>query len=84
MKSLTAGRTHLRNKIRTKIDAGELQAAKDEITVINGQLKTLRKEVKLCDGIAERSKVMEQTLTQIQAEEQKSQRKEKSRNEQRW
>lgn len=79
MKTLIAGRTDLRKKIRTKIDDGQLQKAKEEIASINEKLKTLRKEVKLCDGIAERSKVMEQTLTQIQAEEQKLRRKEKSR-----
>ena len=47
MKNLIAGRTHLRKKIRTNIDDGQLQAAKDEITSINGELKKLRREVKL-------------------------------------
>lgn len=84
MKTLVADRTHLQKKIRTKITDEELSKAKENIASINGKLKTLRKEVKLCEGIAERSKVMEQTLTQIQAEEQKLQRKEKSRYEQRW
>lgn len=79
MKSLVADRTHLRKKIRTKIDDVELSKAKDEIASITEKLKTLRKEVKLCDGIAERSKVMTQNLEQIHAEEQKIQRKEKTR-----
>ena len=84
MKNLIAGRTHLRKKIRTNIDDGQLQAAKDEITSINGELKKLRREVKLCEDIAERSKVMEENLEHIETEEQKQQRKEKSRYEQRW
>lgn len=71
-------------KIRTNIDDGQLQAAKDEITSINGELKKLRREVKLCEDIAERSKVMEENLEHIKTEEQKQQRKEKSRYEQRW
>lgn len=84
MKNLVAGRTHLRKKIRTNIDDGQLQAAKDEIASINGELKKLRWEVKLCEDIAERSKVMEENLEHIETEEQKQQRKEKSRYEQRW
>ena len=62
MKNLVAGRTHLRKKIRTNIDDGQLQAAKDEIASINGELKKLRREVKLCEDIAERSKVMEEAV----------------------
>lgn len=84
MKNLIAGRTHLRKKIRTNIDDGQLQTAKDEIASINGELKKLRREVKLCEDIAERSKVMEENLEHIETEEQKQQRKEKSRYEQRW
>ena len=53
-------------------------------TSINGELKKLRREVKLCEDIAERSKVMEENLEHIETEEQKQQRKEKSRYEQRW
>ena len=84
MKNLVAGRTRLRKKIRTNIDDGQLQAAKDEIASINGELKKLRREAKLCEDIAERSKVMEENLEHIETEEQKQQRKEKSRYEQRW
>ena len=76
MENLVAGRTHLHD--------GQLQAAKDEIASINGELKKLRREVKLCEDIAERSKVMEENLEHIETEEEKQQRKEKSRYEQRW
>ena len=84
MKTLIAERTHLRKKIRTKIDDVQLSEAKDEIASINVELKKLRKEVKLCDDIADRSKVMAKNVQQIETEEQKLSRKEKSRYEQRW
>ena len=84
MKNLIAERTHLRKKIRTKIDDGQLSEAKEEIASINVELKKLRKEVKLCDDIADRSKVMAKNIQQIETEEQKLSRKEKSRYEQRW
>lgn len=80
IKSLTADRNRLRNEIRkVNITDGELSKAKGEISALSERLKELRKEVKLCDGIAERSKVVEHNLEQVIAEEEKSQRKE-SRN----
>lgn len=84
IKSLTAGRTHLRNEIR-KVDITDerLSAAKVEITQISEKLKTLRKEVKLCKGIAERSGAIQQTLDKVIAEEEKTKGKEKNRYEQR-
>ena len=84
IKNLIAERTHLRKKIRTKIDDGQLSEAKEEIASINVELKKLRKEVKLCDDIADRSKIMAKNIQQIETEEQKLSRKEKSRYEQRW
>ena len=84
IETLTADRTHLRKKIRTKIDDVELSKAKEEISSITEELRTLRKEVRLCDGIAERSKLMEKNLEQIQTEEQKIQRKENRNYESRW
>lgn len=77
IKTLTADRTHLRNEIRrVDITDERLSAAKGEITQISEKLKTLRKEVKLCKGIAERSGVIQQNLEQVRAEEEKLQRKE--------
>lgn len=84
IKSLTAGRTHLRNEIRrVDITDERLSAAKLEITEISDKLKILRKEVKLCKGIAERSGEMKSRLEQVLAEEEKSKGKEKNRYEQR-
>lgn len=84
IKRLTADRTHLRNEIR-KVDMTDerLSAAKAEITQISEKLKTLRKEVKLCKGIAERSGAIQQTLEKVGAEEERTKGKEKNRYEQR-
>lgn len=79
IKTLTDDRTHLRKKIRTKIDDVELSKVKTEISSITEELRTLRKEVRLCEGIAERSKVIESNLEVIRADEEKIRRKE-SRN----
>lgn len=84
IKSLTADRTHLRNEIRkVNISDERLSAAKKKISAISERLKELRKEVKLCDGIAERSGIIADTLSQVKAEEEKSIRKESRNYEQR-
>lgn len=84
IKSLAADRTHLRNEIRkVNVTDVELSAAKEKISAISERLKELREEVKLCDGIAKRSNVIEHNLEQVQSEEEKSQRKE-SRNYGKW
>jgi SMC interacting uncharacterized protein involved in chromosome segregation len=70
IRALTADRTHLRNEIRrTGISDERLSAAKSEITEISEKLKGLRKEVKLCDGIARRSGVIRDNLERVIAEE---------------
>ena len=84
IKTLTDDRTHLRKKLRTKMDDGKLSEVREKISEINDELKTLRKEVKLCDGIAERSKVMKSNLEVIRTEEEKMKRKENRSYEQRW
>lgn len=83
IKSLTADRTHLRKKIRTKIDDAELSQAKEKISQITEKLRKLRKEVKLCNGIAERSGILKSNLEQVLAEEEKTKGKENRRYEQR-
>ena len=57
----------------------ELSKVKGQIVSISGKIRELRKEVLLCDDIAERSKVMEQNLETIRAEEEKQERKEQNR-----
>ena len=48
------------------------------------KLKELRKEVELCQDIAVRSKVIEEKVDAVRAEEEKSKRKENRNYEQRW
>lgn len=84
VKTLTADRTHLRNEIRkVNITDAELSQAKASISLLTEKLKELRKEVKLCQDIAVRSKVIEEKVDAVRAEEEKSKRKENRNYEQR-
>lgn len=58
----------------------ELSKVKEQISTVSDKIRELNKEVRLCDDIAERSKVMEQNLETIRAKEEKQQRKEQKRN----
>lgn len=82
IKTLTDDRTHLRKELRRKLSDDELSGVKEKMTDITARLRTLRKEIKLCDGIAERSKVMERNLKQVRTDEEKSLRREGKRYEQ--
>ena len=84
IKTLTAHRTHLRNEIRkVNIDDDSLSTAKLKIEAITEALSELRKDVRLCDAIAERSGVMQENLTKALAEEEKIKGKENRSYEQR-
>ena len=84
IKTVTADRTHLRNEIRkVNITDAELSQAKASISLLTEKLKELRKEVKLCQDIAARSKVIEEKVDAVRAEEEKSKRKENRNYEQR-
>ena len=84
IKTLTAHRTHLRNEIRkVNIDDESLSTAKLKIEAITEALSELRKDVRLCDAIAERSGVMQENLEKALAEEEKIKRKENRSYEQR-
>lgn len=61
----------------------ELSKVKEQIAAITTNLWTLRKEVSLCDDIAVRSKVIEANLETVRVDEEKSERKEKNRNDKR-
>lgn len=84
IKKLTNDRTHLRKIIRRKLDDVELSESKEQISQITKRLGILRKEIKLCNGIADRSGILISRLNQVLAEEEKTNRKEKRRYEQRW
>lgn len=83
IETLTDERTHLRKQLRRNMSDDELSKVKGQVAEITDKLRTLRKEVTLCDGIAERSKVIEQNLEQVHLDENKNRRKENSRYEQR-
>ena len=61
----------------------ELSQANASISLLTEKLKELRKEVKLCQDIAARSKVIEEKVNAVRAEEEKSKRKENRNYEQR-
>ena len=80
IETLTDDRTHLRKQLRRNLSDDELSKVKEQISTITGKLWTLRKEVGLCDDIAERSKVIEANLETVRADEEKQERKEQNRN----
>lgn len=77
---LTDQRKELRNalkRITRKGDAAEIEATKEKISALTDELIKLRKEVKLCDSIAERSGLVKEGLEAI-IEQDTSERKEKN------
>lgn len=82
IETLTDERKHLRNKIRHKdISEVELSQIKKEISDISARLKKLRNELNLCNDIAERSHIVEEKVQQIEKDENKQERKYKSKEE---
>ena len=79
IQTFTDERADLRKYARRKISADELKETKDKITHITINLRKLRHELKLCEHIAKRSKVMEQGLETVLNDEQKTRAKNKSR-----
>ena len=72
------------SKNRKLNDGEEKAAVKFELSDISKRLSVIRKEVKLCEGIAARSGVLKEKLQTIRADEQEQQRKELMKNEHRW
>lgn len=78
---LIADREHLRKQVRLKTDDVTLSKAREKLSRTTENIRKLRKELNLCDDIAERSKVMEKNLEQVIADE-KANEKEMTKNEQ--
>ena len=79
--ALTSDRKQLYRKQRTvavKSDEALQTQIKAQIAAMSGQLTQLRREVKLCDDIAQRSGVMLEKLRTVR-EDEKNHRKEKTR-----
>ena len=76
-------RNALRNQLRTatrREDAPAVESLKFRIKEVSSEIKALRQEVKLCDGIEARSALMERNLEQLQ-QEQELERKEEEQHE---
>ena len=68
---LTEKRDELRKEIRRKIPVEQKELCKEQISEITGQLKLLREELKLCEGIRQRSEEIREKLEVIDKEERK-------------
>ncbi len=75
IKTLTDDRTHLRKQTRRNMSGDELSNVKEQIATITTKLWTLRKEVNLCDEIAERSR----SLKPISKLKEQTEKKQKER-----
>ena len=71
MEQCVEERKHLHYKIRADRPEEEIQEMKEQIKVLTEKIETLRKEVVLCDGIAARSKVIEEKFKMVREEKEK-------------
>ncbi len=83
MTELLAKRKELYSKSRTSKDGETKSAIKSELSGISERLRVIRKEVRLCDGIAARSDTLKEKLHTIWEDEQIEQRKELMKHEHR-
>ena len=82
IKQLTESRTGLRNDLKRYVRIGDEKGAEEikaRISELSAEMKTCRKEIGLCTGIAERSAQVKENLEQIKQQE--NERKEKSNDE---
>ena len=83
IQELEQERNALRSQLRAatrREDAPAVECLKSRIKEVSSEIKTLRQEVKLCDGIEARSALMERNLEQLQ-QEQEIERKEEEQHE---
>ena len=71
MEQCVEERKHLRYKIRADRPEEEIEEMKEQIKVLTEKIGTLRKEAALCDGIAARSKVIEEKFKTVREEKEK-------------
>jgi hypothetical protein len=83
MSALLEKRKELYSKSRSAKDEDTKSQVKAELSDISKRLSILRKEVKLCEGIAARSDTLKEKLQTIRADEHEQQRKELMKNEHR-
>ena len=71
MEQCVEERKHLRYKIRANRPEEEIQELKEQIKGLTEEIGTLRREMVLCDGIAARSKVIEEKFKIVREEKEK-------------
>ena len=71
IEQLSERRSSLKRTLRTRAGQEKPEELKGEIAGLSKEIGRLRKEVVLCDGIAERSGVMREKLQAVQKERQK-------------
>ena len=69
LQQLESERKDLRNELRRNIPEEQKSEIKEKISSISEEMKKLRKEISLCESIAERSEIISPKLQQIHAEE---------------
>lgn len=74
MENLAVRRKSLRSQIRSIRDEEKRSLVKAEIKELTGQIKTFRREVKLCEGIAERSGKIKEKMEMKEMMQQKKAR----------
>ena len=85
LKSLNSLRAALRNELKCATRAGdndEIDNLKSRIADVSGEMRNIRKSIKLCDSIEQRSIPMEEELQRLDAEQGRDDRKEENPNEQ--
>ncbi len=80
IQELTEQRKGLYSQSR-KLSGEDREAVKARISEITGRLKTIRKEVRLCEGIEARSNAIKEKINVIRADEKKEKRKEQMKDE---
>ena len=69
LKHLESERKDLRNELKRNVPEEQKSEIKEKISSISEEMKKLRKEISLCESIAERSEIISPKLQQIHAEE---------------
>ncbi len=78
IENLKKERTKLWNSLRTKTDPSQISSTKEKIENCSARLKTLRKEVVLCDDIILKAPIIEEKILMIEQTEKQNNRKEVS------
>ena len=73
-KVLACERAKYRNRLRRMHDSEAMQPVKDEISRLSLRMADLRRKIKLCEDIAERSGAIEQIINTIETSDKQIQK----------